>query len=286
MYLKVLGTAMAALAIITGPADAETRLAAVPNRFLVIPPMEAGSKRIVKGEIAFEFPLRWENAVILTRDLEVSADDRKQTLRLGQALVETMLRFTDPSFANAKSFCVPRLADPAAKGGFLARSLLGGAIARSMSDGQFCIVDREANGIAGYSVLVNAGSPAAREPRPMTALPYTLSRGAIVSEGDRVKIRYRGGKDSFELQIVEQGRPRIFQIFEYRDQIGRHRFNRWLFGDKITDGTYSVSAPGITFKANDYDSTSSSILIEWPKVERPVVVPIPDEVRIRYGLGY
>jgi len=266
------------LLCVSTEASAEPRLLEVPTRYLVIPPMEAGSKRITKNDLAFEFALRWESAAVLAQDVAVAVDDRRQTFARGQALVETRLQFADPVFASAKSFCAPRVANPSSKLGGL---LLG----RSLADGQFCLIDREGDSTAEFSVLVNAGTPAAREPRPIAPVPYTLTPGAIVSEGDSVKLRYRGGRDSFELQIIQQGQARDFQTFEYRDRDGRHRFSRWLFGDKVADGVFAVQMPGMQFKISGYDPTSNSALIEWPRTERPAIVPIPDDVKLRY-FGY
>jgi hypothetical protein len=282
--LIIAGTAIISLLGGASVASAETRLLEVPYRYLVIPPMEAGSKRIAKGDIAFEFPLRWESAAVLSRDLEVSAEDRQKTFKQGQALVESRLQFTDSGFARARSFCAPRLADPLTKpGGFLLNNLLGRAIMRSATDGQFCIIDRDGDGTAEYSVLVNAGSPAAREPRQIAPVAYDLTPSAVVSEGDSMKVRYRGGR-SFELQIVEQGHMRLFQTFEYQDQGGHHRFVRLYSAQKVAEGIYETGAPGITFKVSN--PSSDSTVIEWPKTDRPAIVPVPDDVKIHYGYGY
>lgn len=280
-------TLAVALVLSPGRGAAETRLVQVPYRFLIVPPMEAGSKRVTKGDDAFDFPMRWHGAAILPHDLELAAGNRTQVLKQGQALPETKLEFTDPSFANARAYCVPRLADPIPKGGFLLRNLVGGAIARSLSDGQFCIIDQDLDGVADHSVLVNAGSPTAREPRPIAPTPYNVTPIAVVSEGDAVRFRYTGGKDSFEFQIVEQGRPRQFQTLQYRDAEGRgHRFERWLATRPLNDGSYAVEAPGLTFTVSGYDPATNSVLVAWPRTIRPRIVPIPDDVKFGYGTRY
>ncbi|WP_294071726.1 hypothetical protein, partial [Sphingomonas sp.] len=74
------------LAATPGKTAAETRLAEVATRFLVVPPMAAGSKRVTKGDSAFEFPLRWQSAATLSRDLQLSAGKRAIAIRQGQAL--------------------------------------------------------------------------------------------------------------------------------------------------------------------------------------------------------
>ncbi|MBV9529170.1 hypothetical protein, partial [Sphingomonas sp.] len=190
-------------------------------------------------------------------------------------------QFSNPAFAGARAFCVPRLADPNVRGGFLLGNLLGGALARSLTDGQFCIIDRDGDGLADHSVLVNAGSAAEREPQPIQATPYAIAPAALVSEGDAVRFVYRGGPDSFEFQIVEQGHTRLFQTFEVRDAAGRgQRFDRWLRARKLDGDVYSVEAPGLAFTVSGYDPASKSVLVEWQRTIRARILPIPDTVRV------
>jgi hypothetical protein len=270
--------ALVAAALLSGSsaAGAQTKLIKAPYRFMVVLPMEAGSKTVTKGTLAFDFPLRWQSAAVLPTNIEVTADDRHQTLKQGQALVQTRLQFSDPALASAKSFCAPRLADPE-RG--IAGILLGGMIARSLTDGQFCIIDRDGDGVAEMSVLVNAGSPAAREPKPITPVAYTLTPAAIVSEGDSARLLYHGGK-SFEFQVIEQGHARRFTSFTYRDRNGSHTFSNFLRPQKLSEGVYRIDAPGLSFTLAGYDNSTGTAKIEWPATSSPAVVPIPDDVAV------
>jgi hypothetical protein len=271
----------------SGGAAAETQIAKVPSRYLVVSPLEAGSKRIKAGDIAFEFPMRWESAAVLPQAVEVSADDRRVVIRSGQALASAQLRFDGPGFANAAAFCIPRTADPAAKkGGWMLTNLVGPKLLRSLTDSQFCLIDRDRDGLADHSVLVNGGSPEARTPRPITPVSYNLAPEAIVSEGDSIKILYRGGKNSFEMLVVQQGTERLYQTFQFSDAKGQHQFSRWLNREKLAGGAYRMGAPGLIFNVRDYDPRTKSILVSWDKTDEPAIVPIPDDVKIRYGYGY
>lgn len=266
---------------------AETRILEVPTRFLVVPPLEAGSKRVTAGEIAFEFPMRWQSAAVLSQPVELAADERRVVVRNGQALARAKLRFEGSGFAGAAAFCVPRTADPAAKkGGWLLNNLVGPKLLRSLTDSQFCLIDRDLDGLAEHSVLVNGGTPEARTPRPITPVAYQIIPDAIVSEGDSIKILYRGGKSSFEMLVVQQGTPRLYQTFEFTDAKGRHQFSRWLNREKLADGTSLMGAPGLKFIVRDYDPRTKSVLVRWDKTDESAIVPIPDDVKIRYGYGY
>jgi hypothetical protein len=263
-------------------AGAETRLLEVPTRYLVIPPSAAQSKHLKEGDAVLDVPLRWRSAAVLSRAVQIAADDRREDLKQGQALVETRLQFDDPKFAQAAAFCVPRLANPLRKSPWLG-SPLGSLFARSITDGQFCLIDVDRDGTADHSVLVNAGSPAARAPSPIDGIPYVLTPDAPVSEGDSFKISYGGGS-YFDMEITQQGKPRRFDTLAFKSASGRAKFNNPLRVLKMPDGSVRVPAPGITFTVRNYDKASKTIDIDWPAVPQPVILPIPDDVRLGNGV--
>ena len=268
--------ALAALSGLPSGACAETRLIDTPNRYLVIPVAPATSQHLNKGDALLDVPLRWRSAAVLSVPIQLTADERLASLAQGQSLPETSLQFDDPQFGQSVAFCVPRLADPVRKNPLLAMGVLGAMLARSTTDGQFCLVDRDRDGIADHSVLINAGSPAARAPVAIAGVPYKLTPGAPVSEGDSFKITYRGGRN-FEMAIIQQGHPRYFDTLSFRGPHGRVAFNRWLRAVKKADGSVEVAAPGITFTGRDY--SAQSIDVEWPIVAEAIALPIPDDVK-------
>ena len=264
-------------------ASAETKPLETPSRYLVILPSESVTKHLRVGDAALDVPLRWKSAAVLSQPVQVAADDRRVNLTQGQALAEMRLQFDDPKFAQASAFCVPRLADPIRKApmAFGLGGMLGKALARSATDGQFCLVDLNRDGIADHSVLVNAGSPAARSPVPIAGAPYVLTPGAPVSEGDSFRIAYGGGS-SFEIAIIQQGNARRFDTLTFVGPSGKSRFNKYLRTVKMPDGSVQVPAPGVVFTARNYDKSSKSIDIDWPAVTQPVALPIPDDVKMGY----
>ena len=266
------------------PASAETRLIELPSRYLVIPSSERVIKHLHVGDTVLEVPLRWKSAAVLSQPAEVTADDRHVSLKQGQALVETLLQFDDPTFAQASAFCVPRLADPIRKNPLLAMGVFGAMLARSTTDGQFCLIDSDRDGRADHSVLVNAGSPAARTPVAIAATTYVLTPGAAVSEGDTFSITYGGGR-YFALAINQQGKPRRFDTLSFTGPAGRRSYDRSLRTVKMPDGSFQVPAPGVTFTARNYDKSDRSIDIDWPAVTQAVALPIPDDVKSVYR-GY
>lgn len=275
-----------ALICVPSLARAETRLVELPSRFLVIPPTEAFIKRLKVPDDVLNVPLRWEKAAVLGQAVDVAADDRRLRLTKGQALVETRLQFDDPKFAQAGAFCVPRVADPLRKAPLLGGlGMFGAMITRSTTDGQFCVVDIDRDGVADHSVLVNAGSPAARTPVPIAATPYALTPGAPVGDGDFFRIFYRGGSN-FEMAIVQQGRARRFDTLTFVGPSGKEHYNRGLRSVKMPDGSARVPAPGVIFSARNYDKANKSIEIVWPTVTQAVALPIPDVVRESNGFSY
>lgn len=274
-----------AASIVPTTASAETQLLEVPTRYLVIPPSESNLRHLKVGDTVLDVPLRWQSAAVLSQPVQIAADDRRENLKQGQALVETRLLFDDPTFAQAATFCVPRLADPLRKSPLLGLGVFGAMLARSTTDGQFCLVDRDRDGIANHSVLINAGSPAARTPVPIAKTHYVLTPGAAVSEGDSFTITYSGGK-YFQLAVVQQGKARRFDTITFVGPSGRMRFNKTLSTEKMADGSIQVPAPGVTFVARNYNKANKSIDILWPAISQPIALPIPDVVKESNGFSY
>jgi hypothetical protein len=280
-----LAAALPALLCVSTQVSAETRLVELPSRYLVIPPSEAFTKRLRVPDDVLNVPLRWEKAAVLSQAVDVAADDRRVSLTKGQALVETRLQFDDQKFSQAGAFCVPRVADPIRKNGLLALGMIGSMLARSTTDGQLCLVDVDRDGVADHSVLVNAGSPAARAPVPITATPYVLTPGAAVSEGDFFRIFYRGGS-YFEMGIVQQGHARRFDTLTFKGPSGKENYRKGLRVVKMPDGSVRVPVPGVVFTASNYDKASDSIEIVWPTVTQAVALPIPDVIKESNGFSY
>ena len=266
------------------PASAETRPIELPSRYLVIPPSERVTRHLHVGDTVLDVPLRWKRAAVLSQPVDVAADDRRLSLKQGQALVETSLQFDDRKFARASAFCVPRLADPIRKNPLLAMGVFGAMLARSTTDGQFCLIDSDRDGRADHSVLVNAGSPAARTPVAIAAASYELTPAVAVSEGDTFSITYGGGR-SFVLAIIQQGKPRRFDTLSFTGPAGRRSYDKSLRTVKMPDGSFQVAAPGVTFTAKNYDKSDRSIDIDWPAITQAVALPIPDDVKSVYR-GY
>jgi hypothetical protein len=266
-------------------ASAETRPLEVPQRLLVIPPSASIAKRVKSGDLVLNLLLRWRSAAVLLQPVQLAADDRRAKLVKGQALVEMRLHFDDAKFTKAAAFCVPRLADPLRKNPLLAMGVIGAALARSTTDGQFCLVDSDRDGVADHSVLVNAGSAAARTPIAITPTPYELISGAPVGEGDSFKIYYGGG-NHFVMALIQQGAPRRFETLSFSGPSGRVQFNRFLRALKKTDGSIEVPVPGMTLIGRNYDKRSQSIDVIIPAVRQAVVFPIPDVVRASNGFSY
>ena len=266
-------------------ANAETRLVELPSRYLILPSSPGGTKHLHVGDTVLDVPLRWRSAAVLSRTVEVVADDRRATLREGQSLAQTQLQFDDPNFDQAAAFCVPRVADPLRKNPLLAMGLIGSMLARSTTDSEFCLVDADHDGLAEYSVLINGGSPTARTPVAINPVPYKLEQQAAVSEGDAFKITYEGG-NSFEMAVIEQGHARRFDTLTFTGPSGTNRYNKYLRTVKMPDGSVRVPAPGVVFTAKHYDKASKSIDIELPAVAQPIALPIPDVVRESNGFRY
>jgi hypothetical protein len=277
--------AAAFVSLVPSIAIAETRLVEVPSRFLLIPPMDAGEKRVTSNSTVFEFPLRWSEAAMPSQQVWVTADRDTRLIKKEQALVRARLVFDSPEFGNASAFCVPREAAPIDDrlgGAFLGK--LGMKLLRSQTDGQFCLIDKDNNGSFDHSVLINDGTSEARTPRPIETVGYRVEVGAPVWEGDKVRIIYRG-KYRFDLEIVEQDNIRQFDSFTVTLPDGPHSYARQARASKTADGLYALKIPGIDLTVA-YDKASQSASVRWPATAKPTIMPVPEDVNYTYRIGY
>lgn len=267
--------AFAATLIVTPTAsNAETMLASLPPRVLAFEPEPEGSRTLNKGDILWNVPLRWPSAAIIEQAIQLAADGRRTNLSVGDVLAETRLRFDDPALANAVSFCVARLADP----GKATLGLIGGMLGRSLTDGQFCIVDKNRDGAADMSVLINAGSPAARMPVGIAPIRYRTDVGVEVGKGDYARLVYRGSR-RFELEFYQQGSKRRYDSLTTTGNFGRESFSSWIHRAKLNDGTQVYTTPGGPLYLRQYDKAAGTITIEWKPRTLLKLMPIPDEVQ-------
>jgi hypothetical protein len=268
-----------ALGGMSAAAVAETKLASLPPRVLAFDREAPGSRTLVKDDVLWKAPLRWPKAAILEQSAQLAADDRRANIAAGDVLAQTRLLFDDLTLASATSFCVARLADPTkATGG-----LLGGILARSLTDGQFCIIDKDNDGIADMSVLINAGSPAARMPVAIAPLRYRTDVGVEVGPGDYARLIYRGGQ-KFELEFYQQGSKRRFDTFTTSGNYGRETFSSWIRRTKLGDGNQIFVTPSGKLRLRSFDKASGALTVDWDGRARLKLMPVPDEVRttIRY----
>jgi hypothetical protein len=264
----------AGLVCVSERAAAETKLMSSPPRVLAFEREAGGSRTLVKDDVLWNVPLRWPKAAILEQSIQLAADDRRANVAAGDALAQTRLQFDDLALAGATSFCVARLADPTkATGG-----LLGGMLARSLTDGQFCIVDKEGDGVADMSVLINAGSPAARMPVPIPPVRYRTDVGVEVGKGDSARLVYRGGQ-KFELEFYQQGSKRRFDTFTTSGNFGRETFSAWIRRTKLGDGNQIFATPSGKLRLRSFDKASGALTVDWDGRARLKLMPVPDEVR-------
>ena len=277
---KILLLGAISLSCLTVPtsAGAETRLLRVPFRLMAFMPLEAGSKHLIVGETLWKVPLRWVQGAIIQSNAQLAADERRESLVVGQVLAETKLAFDDGSFANAASWCVPRIANPNKK----TFGMVGGILARSLTDGQFCIIDRDRNGTAEFSVLVNAGSPEARTPKPIAPISYRTEEGAEAGPGDYASLTYRGGR-SFELEIFQQGGKRRFSTYTANTNFGRETYQPYLRRTKAVDGSTVLISPSGQLTLKPQTGSKQEIDVSWAAMPRLKIVPVPDEVVTTYG---
>jgi len=109
-----------------------------------------------------------------------------------------------------------------------------------------------------------------------------MTPSAIVSEGDNVAVRYRGGH-SFELEIMQQGKKRLFQTLEYSGPNGRQRVYSILITHKLANGSYEVEAPGVVFNITEANNETGTATIRWNGTDSEAIIPIPDDIKLRYG---
>ena len=267
----------AALLSLPTASNAETKLVNLPPRVLAFDAEEGGSRTLREDQVVWNIPLRWPSAAIIEHPFQLAADDRRKNVAAGETLAETRLQFDDPALANAVSFCVARLADPSKA----TLGLLGGMLGRSLTDGQFCIIDKERDGVADLSVLINAGSPTARMPVAIAPVRYRTDVGVEVGKGDYARLVYRGGR-KFELEFFQQGSKRSFDTFTTTTISGRETYSSWIRRVKRDDGTEVFLTPGGLLYLKQYDKAGDTLSVEWKARARFKLLPVPDEVATTY----
>jgi hypothetical protein len=272
------GAPLVALSLLISsvPAAAETRLVRFPPRILAFDPAPAKVQTLQQNEYVWKVPLRWPSAAILDDGADLSAEKHSRRLSVGDVLAETRLQFDDPSLSGAKSYCVaPK---PLPGGGGNAGSgwgTLGMMLYRSSTDGQFCLIDKDHDNVAELSVLINDGSPAARQPVAIKPVRFHTDVGVEVGAGDYAQLKFTG--KSFSLQIFQQGDLRIFSTFTTTSNLGREIFGSTIKPKKLDDGRMTFSAPNGRYYVT-IDKATKIATLEWEGLTQFKLMPVPAEV--------
>lgn len=230
-------------------------------------------------------PIVWRRGATLAQDVTITAGPDSRALPRGTALQGAEL--TDQAgVVRINAYCTARIAaERKADKGVMGALLGGGSLWRGLikgaTDRQFCLIDADRDGSAERSVMINAGTPAART--PMAIAPVALQPQAMlpISANDVVRIVLtdisRAGKAvAVRLDIVQQGETRMFTSAGPTTRVTR-----------ISTKTLPTSQViyGARFDIIAVDGAGQTVTIRWPgavDTATPVIVDDGLDVRVRY----
>lgn len=242
-----------------------------------------GDRVYTEGETILDTPLLWEAGARLIAPLTIAADTETISLNAGDILQAVMLGKAGGA-VRTQAYCTQRkAAERKADSGVLGAMLGGGSLWRSMlraaSDKQFCLLDANDDGIAEQSVMIHAGTPAART--PATIAPVTLDRQTkLPVSGENAlritinRVAKNGSSASFYLDVVQQGKSRTFTTFGDTARLT-------AISLKKADEAHIVEMVGTRFEIVSVNGPARQATIRWPQDrDANAFVPIPDGLRI------
>ncbi len=243
----------------------------------------AGDRVYSEGERILDAPLMWEAGVRLTAPLAIVADTDTISLNAGDILPAVLLGKAGSS-VRTQAFCTQRKpGERKADSGVLGVLLGGGSLWRSMlraaSDKQFCLLDVNDDGIAEQSVMIHAGTPAARTPVSIPPVPLDRQVKLPVSGENALRITLNhvaksGSSASFYLDIVQQGQSRTFTSFGSTSRVTSVSLK------KATEA-HIVEMVDTRFEIVSVNGPARQATIRWPQDrDANAFVPIPDGLRI------
>jgi hypothetical protein len=259
----------------------EAQQIALPNS------LPRGDRSYKQGDPILTVPLVWEYGAILKDATTIRADGDIKDLPAGTVLQAMTLTET----ANSKqvaAYCTPRnAAERKADKGALGVLLGGGSVwrkvIRSETDRQYCLIDLDDDGIADQSVLINAGTHAART--PVATTPVHLDRQKMLPISDRDKmviVLTEVSKDGLfanvRLDIIQQGEPRAFDTFGNTLRVTR-------LGAKKQGFPVKAEILGARFSIVALDGATRTATVNWPQDADPALaIAISDglQVNIRF----
>ncbi|MDH7971813.1 hypothetical protein QH494_06415 [Sphingomonas sp. AR_OL41] len=281
--------AMVACALLPGAVSADDtsqppiKIARQSPQLAYVNAAPRGTRTYQRGEIIMIAPLMWEIGARLPQETTIRAGEDSKTIRAGSVLQGVMLTEL-AAHRDEMAYCTPRVAaERKADGGMLGAMLGGGSlwrsVIRSATDGQFCLIDSDDDGMADHSVELNAGSPAART--PVAIAPVRLERDRMIpisSNDDRIEISVsdvssKGKAARFRIDVFQQGKGRVF------DTIGDTQRITWV--DAKRGLPVHAMIYQTQFDVVSIDGAARTVTVRWPEdVDAKEVVPITDGLRV------
>lgn len=238
-----------------------------------------------EGEYILRVPLLWTDAATLSDPVTITADNQWTTIEAGTALPAATLKSTDGEILLA--FCTPRKgAERKAEKGILGTLLGGGSLwraaIRSATDGQFCLIDADRDGHADHSVMINAGTPAARTPVAITPTPLAVGQLVPISSNDEVRIRLtdiaaKSDRISFEFEILQQGEKRGFTSFS----TAAGSAERFIHINGKKGWPSDVNVAGGRFEIVNVSGPEKQISLRWPEnADKAYAFAVPDGLKV------
>lgn len=258
------------------PAAAQYRPAAAATQLAMPNAVPTEDRTYSKDEALLDLPLLWARAATLQEAVTVDADGNRQQLAAGTVLGAQ--RLVSASGVDVlRAFCTPRRASERAfdrqrQNASLARALLRGA-----TDRQLCLVDSDRDGRFDQSLLVNAGPPEARVPRPMAPVAMTVAELVPISARDRIWVQLvgvdrRGASLTIVVHVQQQGHDRAFSRFGGRWGEVEARMRLRLNPTGPTD----INILGVTMHVSAVDGAARTVRLRWTghqDLARAIVVP-------------
>ena len=220
-----------------------------------------GPRSVAPDQVVLSAPVGFAAAAILDTDSTVSILGRDHAFARADTL--PMARLSGKAVralpANAAVFC-GRPSTHLAKALVSASTLgLSSIVNRTANVSRVCFVDADRDLSAEQALLVGVKSDADAVPVPIAPLAYRVAAAQPMSGESQMRIFYRGktgmigGHVSFDVNVIEQGVPLVFE--NVRRSVD------------IDDLPATVQIMGASFTVQSYDPATGAAVID---VQKPI----------------
>lgn len=213
--------------------------------------------------------------------MKVAIAERDIVLDTGAVLPLVVLQEREGAGPFFQAYCTARRepVKTTSPGAFIGNAL--NALTRSLSDGQSCLVDKDADGKFDHALVVAAGGDLERVHYPITPVGYERLNDEPISSDDEVRIRLTGvskARAKFRIDIVQRGFTQEFDTIHYGGRVvALRRYSSPIDGKM----PFVVRLYGADFAIQSADAAQKTVTLSWPATAPHVRHVLPELIEYR-----